>query len=373
MKTARFLSIFGAIVLALFGMHTAMAASILQNFNVSLSDPRPAESANHTFTFTTSSAGDYANITVTYCKEPTWDGACTIPTGLNLGNLTGGSLVTQTGLDGGWTLDYTNVGSNYFKILDPDGGQTFGSGDQKLILKVNAITNPAIAGCNSNGVNSSTGTCYVKIGIYDGPNTASDTLIDSGVASITMVEQVTVTARVDPTFTFVVNGVDQASAHNGVTTSVSSAYNTLPFGALTAGTPKYAAHQLTVTTNTQAGYTVSIKMVTPMTGVYSANNIDPFVHAGNHSAWTEPSGDVANVDTGWIGYNTTDNDVPNWTAEDSAEFAGVSSSVETLIMKSTAPDDGSVSDYVSYAVEVNVYQPADTYTGILYYNALPTY
>ncbi len=29
--------------------------------------------------------------------------------------------------------------------------------------------------------------------------------------------------------------------------------------------------------------------------------------------------------------------------------------------------------YVTYAVEANVYQPADTYTGVLVYNALPTY
>ena len=376
MKTARFLSLFGAIVLSLLFIHQVSASSILQNFKASLSDPRPAVSANHTFTFTTSSGGDYANITVTYCKEPTWGGACTVPTGLNLGNLTGGSLVTQTGLDGNWTLDYANVGSNYYKILYPtaDGGkQTFGSGDQKLILTVNAITNPAIAGCNSNGVNASTGTCYVKIGIYDGADTASDTLIDSGVTSITMVAQVTVTARVDPSFTFVVNGVDESTENNGVTTSVSSAYNTLPFGALTAGTPKYAAHQLTVTTNSQAGYTVSIKMATQMTGLYTANNIDPFQNDGNHSAWAEPDGTVANTDTGWIGYNTSDNDVTNWTVGDSAEFAGVSSSAESLVMKATTSDNGSVSDYVSYAIEANVYQPADIYTGILYYNALPTY
>jgi gamma-glutamylcysteine synthetase len=34
-----------------------------------------------------------------------------------------------------------------------------------------------------------------------------------------------------------------------------------------------------------------------------------------------------------------------------------------LVMKSLVSDNGGASDYVSYALEVNVYQPADTYTG----------
>jgi hypothetical protein len=81
-----------------------------------------------------------------------------------------------------------------------------------------------------------------KIGTYSDASTDAANLIDSGVASVTFVEQVSVTARVDATFTFVVDGVANVT-HNGVTTSVSSAYNTLPFGSLTAGTPKYAAHR----------------------------------------------------------------------------------------------------------------------------------
>lgn len=369
MKTARLLSFFGALVLGLLLVRPVGAASILRSFKAKLSDPRPAVSTSHVFEFTTSTAGTYKNITVTYCKEPTWGGACTIPTGLGLAGVSTNALVSPVGIDDTWSLG-GSAGSNYFQLNST--GQTFGVGGQLFSFTINNITNPAISGCNAVG-NSSTGTCYVKVGTYSDASTDANNLIDSAVASITFVEQVSVTARVDATFTFVVDGVTNNEAHNGVTTSVSSSYNTLPFGALTAGTPKYAAHKLTVTTNTQAGYTVSIKMVTPMTGVYSANNIDPFPHVGSHSVWAEPTGNAANTNTGWVGYNTSDNEVENWTGDDTAQFAGVSDLTESTVMKSLVSDNGGASDYVSYALEVNVYQPADTYTGILYYNALPTY
>jgi len=42
-------------------------------------------------------------------------------------------------------------------------------------------------------------------------------------------------------------------------------------------------------------------------------------------------------------------------------------------MSSSGPDDGSSSENVVYALEVNVYQPADIYSGTLIYYATPTY
>lgn len=371
MKTARLFSIFGAMLLGLLLVRPA-TASILKSAKLSMSDPRPAVEADYTFAFTHDSANTIRTVSITFCQEPSWGLDCTYPTGMGLTNVAPADLTSVTGLDGSWALLNNGTATNVLTITRTDTGQ--GIVDDTFIqFTVADITNPAIAGCNYNETNLSTGTCYAHIGTYTGTDSAIGSLVDSAVVSFTVVHAVTVTARVDPTFTFVVEGVNTNATNNGVTTSVSSSFSALPFGNLTAGTPKYAAHKLTVTTNTVSGYTISIKMVVPMTGVYTSNNIDPYI-SNTHAAWVEPTGDVPNTDTGWIGYNTDDNDVTNWEdAVDVGQFGGVTSDAEKMVMKSTTSDDGSVSNYVSYAIEANVYQPADTYTGTLYYNALPTY
>ncbi len=42
-------------------------------------------------------------------------------------------------------------------------------------------------------------------------------------------------------------------------------------------------------------------------------------------------------------------------------------------MVSSGPDNGQTPVYVNYALEVNVYQPADVYSGTLIYTATTTY
>jgi len=370
MKTARFLSIFGALVLVLIVVQAANA-SVLTGAKLTLSDSRPSLSSTHTFSFTTTSSNTLQTVEVLYCQEPSYDGTCTRPGGFGLANVSGGDLSGLVGLDSSWTLANNDDDTNLLTLSRPTSGQDLGA-DAVVGFAVAGVTNATIAGCNESS-NDSTSTCYAHITTYEGIGSLT-TEVDSVVVSYTVVAAVTVTARVDPTFTFLVEGVNASTLNNGVTTSVNSAYNTLPFGNLTAGTPKYAAHKLTVTTNTQSGYTVAIKMVVPMTGVYSANNIDPFYTEDPHAAWAEPTGTTPSDNTGWIGYNTSDNDVTNWDGTgDSNQFAGVSSSSEATVMKKTSSDNGSTSDYVSYAVEVNVNQPSDTYTGTLEYIALPTY
>ena len=91
-------------------------------------------------------------------------------------------------------------------------------------------------------------------------------------------------------------------------------------------------------------------------------------------AWTNPGGSTKNVNTAWIGANTSDTDV-----ESGAYTSGLFGPVPTggssynIVMQDSDTDDGSTSVSVYYGVEANTYQPADSYTGTLLYNALPTY
>jgi hypothetical protein len=357
------------VVFTLLSVTTASAAQVTR-LSVSLSDSRPEVSNNHTWSFTHTQAATLKSITFNYCTAPS--GGCIKPGSLITSTATKGSVSGLTDAD--WTLNAAGGAPRLENITA--NGQGI-SARTPISITLNSITNNPIAGSNCTAAsNNSTATCYVQLATFTSSDGLSG-LTDEGIASYTVVSAVTVSARVDPTFTFVVSLVADATSHNGITTSVASTYNTLPFGNLTAGTPKYAAHQLNVTTNTENGYTVNMKMLTQMTGVYTANNIDPFVGNsavwGTPQDWTHPNGNTPNTNTGWIGANTTDADVAGWSGQPMTGKFGPVESTDDEVMRGLRSDSGATPVYVTYALEANVFQPADTYTGTIVYNALPTY
>lgn len=180
---------------------------------------------------------------------------------------------------------------------------------------------------------------------------------------------------IDPIFTFSVEGVNSAVTNNGITTSITSSYNLIPFGKLEAETPKYAAQKLTVKSNSTRGYTVTVKLDGYIQGLYPANKIDPF--AGTDASWStpqewsSPDGIEPNTDTGWFGANTSDIRVNGW-SNSSGKFGPISSTAHTVMTSSTQESSG-VSKYVSYAIEISAIHPADSYAGTIIYSAVPTY
>lgn len=181
----------------------------------------------------------------------------------------------------------------------------------------------------------------------------------------------TVTLTAYPNLSFSIAGVPANTTTNGVTTSSASEPTELDFGSLTVSTPKYLAHQLTATTNAASGYIVSVKMNTTLQGNYPANVIEEFPATWESpQAWTEPTGTTANVNTGWFGANTSDTRVTGW-GSGSGLFGPVGTTSRT-VMRSTGIDAGT-SVYLTYVIEVNRFQPTDTYIGSLVYNILPVY
>jgi len=93
---------------------------------------------------------------------------------------------------------------------------------------------------------------------------------------------------------------------------------------------------------------------------------------GTPQPWESPVSTTPNALTGWLGANTTDTDVPGWSLAPEEKFGPVELS-NNVVMQGAGSDAGTTRVYVTYAIEVNVRQPADTYTGRLIYSALPTY
>ncbi len=355
--------------LSLLLVPTGVNASTVTNLILDLSDSRPSVNSIHSFTFTHTTAQTLEQIIFMYCQTPS--GSCSIPTNINTNNANensiGGGL---TGAD--WTVTSPSNGTIHVDFVGSGLGEVEGA-NSPMNIAVGNITNMQNGDCGG-ASNDSSETCYVLVETED----PTDATIDTGTVSYTIIEPVVVTARVDPTFTFTVGAVGANTINNQITTSVGTTYNTLPFGNLTASTPKYAAQSLRVTTNTENGYTVTMTMLNQMTGVYTSNNIDPFAPSlggfgwGAPAAWTEPTGNTPNDNTGWIGANTTDTDVSGWNSSPEQKFGPVSSS-ENTVMSGADSDNGSTPVYVTYAIEANVFQPADSYTGTIIYNALPTY
>ncbi len=198
---------------------------------------------------------------------------------------------------------------------------------------------------------------------------------DSQTTSVTSSWLVIQVGTIDPAFTFTIEGVAESTSTNGITTSVATTITSIPFGNVTVNTPVYAAHKLTVSTNdATTKYTVDVHLVSTLQGQYPGNNIDPFVGSGATwslpQTWTSPTGTVASTDTGWLGANTSDTDVAGWSSG-SGKFGPLDTTPIEVMRNNSGVSESNI--YVTYAFEVNVNQPADTYYGQLIYNVLPVY
>lgn len=178
-----------------------------------------------------------------------------------------------------------------------------------------------------------------------------------------------------PSLTFTLGGVGASTLTNGVTTNVATQADKIDFSTVMPGSPYFAAQELIVTTNAIDGYTVQAKMGSFLQGYYPANQITEFSYNGASWAdpqiWTSPTGTIPNVNTGWIGANTSDTRVPNWSSE-AGKFGPLNTSNRT-IMYSSQSDETGTSAYLTLALEINENQPQDKYMGSIIYTLTSIY
>jgi len=361
-----------ALIILLVGVFLAVApgakAAILENAYLSINNPRSEQTGvTHDFFFYHSST-TIGSIQLRYCVEPS--GGCTDSgTSDNLGAGALDYVEADGAVDdtANWTASW-NDGSYWWRAYrdtadsDADGSWEF---------RFTNMKNPARTTCNEDG-GSSTGTCYVRINTYSG--TQYTGTADNGTVSITITQEVTVSARVDPTFTLTIAGVTGAgqTLNSTVITALTTTVTTIPFGNLTADTAKFLAHTLTVTANNSGGYTITADMDANLTGTAYGDDIDGYI--GNSAtntaskSWTSPTGSTSGTHTGWLGVGTDDTGV---TGRGNNQFFTLGTS-GTIVAQSDGPSSSRASNVV-YAIQVNAFQQADNYTGAMTYVALPTY
>ncbi|PLX21220.1 hypothetical protein C0584_03330 [Candidatus Parcubacteria bacterium] len=245
-------------------------------------------------------------------------------------------------------------------LYDTDGLAT---GTQQIVI--NNITNPTA------------GIYDVEIRTYD----SGDTLLESSIVKVAVIDTVTVTAHVDSTLTFALSGVNNGVTINGDATTGTSTATTTAFGDILPGTQYILGQQLGVTTNASDGFQVTVTQNSDFDTAAGAI-IDSFVDGSATTTptdWIAPSGDLDTPTTwGHLGFASDENDSLNGeTTFADGFYAGLTVGTPFVIMGHNGPSSNTEADKgltnVAYSVQINALQEAGDYETTLTYVVTPTY
>ncbi len=349
--------------------HFAEAASITSASDT-LTNSGPSQSSVHTIGFTTPNGMSVGQIfTVEFPAGFSL-------AGLNIGDIsmTVGGSATTTGATAGVGTWGVATGTSFISFETPTDAPGVVASSTALVLTIGS-------GAGTMITNPSATTSYA---IDIGKDTATTTMQDSGQIRIAIIDEVTVTAAIDTSLTFSVSGVGLgATVNSSPTTTVASTTNTtLPFGKLTANSSDTLAHDLTVTTNSANGYSVTVALSGTLQSSTGAE-IDSFVDGLDTvipQSWVSPSAAIANAKSyGHWGVTSDDTDAQRSDPEFGADqWVGLATSTPTIVMGHTGPSDGTTAGIgaarIGYQIEISALQEAgDDYNTTLRYIVTPTF
>jgi hypothetical protein len=344
---------------------TAHAANV-QEVSDTLSDSQPSAGATHNVRFTPPNdvtGGD--TVRITFGAEGGSFDASSL-TNSDFASSTTHTVNNSAGSCGAGNDWFTSdSGTGYVEYELCSGDTVSGGTPIEFVVGSstgNQVTNP-----------SSTGSYVVRIG---------GTMQDSGDTRVAIVDDVSVSAAVDTTFTFTVSGVSQGTSINGSATSTATTTSAteMNFGTLPVGELVLVGQQLSVQTNASNGFVVTVEADQNLTSS-AGDDIDTFVDGGDTAtpaSWQPPSGTFGNEDTyGHMGLTSEDSDL-NSDEFGSALFAGDFVNNPREVFANDGPADGSTADQgqttVGYQIEIDTLQPAaNDYSQTLTYVATPTF
>lgn len=325
---------------------------------VIISDSRSGNAATtYDFSFTTTVTTNIKQLDVVFCT--TASGACSTPTGI----VTTGATRASDNLAGtGRTDDFTGNGTLSTVVTTPASQAT-----QAVTVQYTGITNPTTTNT----------TFFARVTSY---SDTGSTVIDSATVAFAtlMSTSIAVTASVDPTFVFTVAAANTGAVNGASINVTTSTATTIPLGTLASGVPNIAAHDVSVTSNSKNGYTVTVKAVADPPLVDGSNNIDAFTGTNDTPVtWSSPGGGAANVNTGFFGYTTNDatlgtGTAARFTSSGGNKWSGTTTSPLEVAYSATGVTTAEVTR-VGWQAEVNGLQPAGAYTGSVILVATPTY
>lgn len=329
-------------------------AASVTNASDTLSDSDVSVPSNHTIRFTVPS-GIVAGQTILF----TFPAGFTLPTGLDSDD-----------------LDVTDDGAE-ITLADSPSGATWGVATTSTTIQLTtsgsnvSSSSVIVVEIGTHATSGATGDTQI-INPTAGPYeiTVGGTMADSGAFRVVILDDVVVTASVDTNFTFAVGAVAAGLSVNGTTTSTTSTITSIPFGTLTAGSPRVAAQDLTVTTNASNGFAVTVLQSSDLISSTGAD-IDGFIdgtYTDTPSPWVSPTASPTDEKT-WGHWGLTSGD---------ADLFGSNLWVSPSTTPRTVFSHNSVvsasTTRVGYEVEISALQEAGgDYTTTLTYIATPTF
>jgi len=334
-----------------------LQAGTFTDASLTISDSRAGNiGTDYDFAFTTTATTAIKQVDITFCTTAT--GACTPPVGMDVG---ASPVLDSDNLAGTGRTTTNPTDNNTIRVVvtTPSTQST-----QAVTMKFTGITNPTT-------VNS---TFYARVVTY---SDEGSTEIDSKAmgAAVLDTNSIAVTADVASTFTFAVAAATTGQVNGADITVTDTTDTTIPFGVLSAGVPKIAAHDVSVYTNANNGYTVTVKTLAVPPLVDGSNDIDSYPEPNSLPlAWDSPAGGTANDSTGFFGYTTNDAELGTGTADRFVGnlWAGFTTSPVEVAYSPTGVSTTETTR-LGWQAEVNTLQPAGSYTGTVILVATPTY
>lgn len=341
-------------------------AASLTEVSDTLSDSAPSASSNHTILFdATSGVANGETIIIAFPNSfatSTVDFSDIDITGGNQGAFTVAADCTGSE-DVGAAFSSTTL---TFTFCAGDGGLLDADEEVTILIGLNAT------GGNAQLVNPGTPISY-EITITSGS-------LDTGSTRVAIVDDVLVTAAVETIFTFTVAGVAPGQSVNGETTTGSTSATAIPFGTLEAGVASTTAQDLSVETNANNGYVVTVQLDGALESSTGAD-IDGFVDGSDTDTpalWSAPTGTLGVENTYGHWAVTSDDFITGRAVEfDTSEFVAASTTPR-IVMGHTGVADGTTAGVgaarVGYQIEITSLQEAgNDYTATLTYVATPTF
>ena len=252
-KIQKIISLVSTVILMSSFVPNVSAAGALTNLSDATSREKVSVLSDHVLKFTTTANGVAAGqkIQVDFQAASTYSATTVTSSDMTVtwGPSTGiENILTLGGAAAGATW---GVSASALQVVVTSATGVITANSKVIVTITNKVTNP------------STPATYVNsVGVY----TAGSVLVDTGkIADVVVADdQFTINATVDPSLSF---GIDTTAMNLGVLNSSS------PVTATSAQTSN-AYVQLSVSTNAQAGYSVSIKDIGSATGpgLYNANS-----------------------------------------------------------------------------------------------------
>jgi hypothetical protein len=227
-----------------------------------------------------------------------------------------------------------------------------------LTITINSVTNPGTVGDYSVTVSS---------------HAVGGAVIETTETKVYIIDDVTVSAHVAASLTFSVTGTDGATVNGDATTGSSSPW-AMDFGTLTTNTEQRMAQELRVSTNADAGYSVTVQQDHNMANA-GGSDINSFDISGP-TPWAIDPPTLSDEDTyGFMGLSSNDGDLA--VPFGAGEYQGLDSTTPLEVMSHGGPADGSTPGAglasVIYNIQITDLQEAGDYSNNLTYICTPTY